>query len=450
MPDIKNHPLYKRLHSRILAKIAAGFKVTDESEGYVPTRCASRYCSYRGRASDMVEIDDSLYCDDCAVDCDNCGHRMFRDDGYGVGDKLWCEGCVDNSSFVCYACDDRFPDSEARPVVVNRNGRMVSYCKRCYEDSTWFCEHCDESHPDNYTCRIDYDAIARRGNPTPRFIDRFMGLELETGEHGGDRDFIDAVTSTLKGWTDKEDGSLRNGGREFVSPPLSGDELEKDINQFYYLVRREGVEIDWNADNQIGAHMHVDARDIWKGVSMSKPDTVDALISWGRCAPRVVKYFVSRRRAENLYCSGGFGFRNPEDRENKSWSRSPGLPNSEGRYPTVAIRQDTVEFRIWPGTTSVTRYKARAELSLRMVQALADAVNGPDADTRRSGWAVIKAMQKLETYGMDQENFNNLMDLLGVSMATREALAIIHNRFYNNTITVANENANDLSLAAAQ
>lgn len=449
MPDIKNHPLYARLSRRILAKLAAGFKVTDEIEGYVPTRCSGRRCSYRGRCSDMVELYDSLYCDDCIGTCDNCGDNLLMADGFGVDGDLWCEHCVYNHAFTCDDCGDRYSESNANTVIVNRNGGTALYCEGCNETNTWFCDACDGCHPEGYRCRVDFNAIARRGNPTTRFIDRLMGLELETGENGGSYDLIEAVTSTLKGWSNVEDGSLRSGGREFVSPPLSGDELEKDINQFYYLVRRHAVEIDWTADNQIGAHMHVDARDIWTGVSMAKPDTVDALISWGRSAPQVVRLFVSRRRAENTYCCGGFGFRNQEDRENKSWSRYPDLPGSDGRYPTVAIRQDTVEFRVWPGTTSITRYKARAELSLRLVQALADAVNG-DADTRQSGWAVIRAMEKIHNWGVDQGSFNNLMDLLGVSMATREALAIIHNRFYNNTITVANENANDLSLAAAQ
>lgn len=63
-------------------------------------------------------------------------------------------------------------------------------------------------------------------------------------------------------WDIKEDGSLRDNGREFVlRRPLTGSNLEDAISQYYHA-KSFASSSDWSPSHRCGIHIHSDVRDL--------------------------------------------------------------------------------------------------------------------------------------------------------------------------------------------
>jgi hypothetical protein len=81
---------------------------------------------------------------------------------------------------------------------------------------------------------------------------QLYGVEIEVEQCTGVRKVRDLVER----WSVVEDGSLRNGGREFVSPPTAIDPLVSMIDGFYEAFHKCG----WQASARTGVHVHMDMR----------------------------------------------------------------------------------------------------------------------------------------------------------------------------------------------
>ena len=63
-------------------------------------------------------------------------------------------------------------------------------------------------------------------------------------------------------WDIKEDGSLRDNGREFVlRRPLTGSDLEEAIGQYFHA-KSFASSMDWSPSHRCGIHIHSDVRDL--------------------------------------------------------------------------------------------------------------------------------------------------------------------------------------------
>lgn len=71
-----------------------------------------------------------------------------------------------------------------------------------------------------------------------------------------------AAARHMTHWDIKEDGSLRDNGREFVlRRPLSGRNLEEAIAQYYHA-KGFASSATWVASHRCGIHIHSDVRDL--------------------------------------------------------------------------------------------------------------------------------------------------------------------------------------------
>ena len=64
-----------------------------------------------------------------------------------------------------------------------------------------------------------------------------------------------------KNWSDTYDGSITNGGREFMMMPEIGDAALRTVERFCDWALEDG----WYTDNSCGIHVHTDA--FYLGVS---------------------------------------------------------------------------------------------------------------------------------------------------------------------------------------
>lgn len=88
--------------------------------------------------------------------------------------------------------------------------------------------------------------------------DHLLGIEIE----------LEGVNNTnaagrhMSMWQIKEDGSLRDSGREFVlAVPLAGKQLEDAIDQYYHA-KGFNSSASWEASHRCGIHIHSDVRDL--------------------------------------------------------------------------------------------------------------------------------------------------------------------------------------------
>lgn len=94
--------------------------------------------------------------------------------------------------------------------------------------------------------------VIRRGGPSghPDFLssDALLGVEIEVENWNG-------IVPT--GWVSKEDGSLRNKGREFTVGPARAGEMQSMLADFC----RTAIQSKWQATVRTGIHVHVNMSD---------------------------------------------------------------------------------------------------------------------------------------------------------------------------------------------
>ena len=262
-------------------------------------------------------------------------------------------------------------------------------------------------------CLLDYLYSLGFGDPTgtipgkanTRFSERLVGLELETGAGATYMPFVRAYLKSCKGWAYKEDCSLDTGGMELVSPPVGGASISREIKRVYRVLGKHQVDMTSEA---AGSHIHVDMRDVFQKLQ-ANPTAVSCFNQWGVQLVETVRRMVDSDRAENDYCGGSFGLRN-------SFERKAFLPTVEpGSYPAVALRFNTLEFRIWSISDSAELTIARAEFSQKVVDYLDKAASG---GTRTSFTMWSEAVKQLKLHC----SFTPLAKLLGLSMPTIKAL----------------------------
>lgn len=239
----------------------------------VPTRAHRdeyKTCSNCSAEVDPADFNDEHeLCDECYheefISCESCGDETHIDDSRSSDDgDCFCDSCYDDKFTSCDGCS----------CEINRNQCLTSsgggdYCDSCYCERFTTCDECDceiDIHNDDYRstdygifccdCRAgreewdqDMDWSGRNVCDKMGTLRKF-GVELETDRCD---DYEDWASGTA--WGAKEDGSI--SGKEFVSPPLWGDDGYDSVMDFCRRMESNGCEVD----DRCGFHLHIDLSD---------------------------------------------------------------------------------------------------------------------------------------------------------------------------------------------
>lgn len=96
-------------------------------------------------------------------------------------------------------------------------------------------------------------------------------------------------------WANVEDGSLRNNGREFVSVPVKGQEIEYALTSLEAFLTKNKDCVGHEFSDRTSVHVHINARDL----------TMEQLASWillYTAVEPVLYNFCGGNRHKNIFC----------------------------------------------------------------------------------------------------------------------------------------------------
>jgi hypothetical protein len=250
-----------------------------------------------------------------------------------------------------------------------------------------------------------------------RFSNRQVGVELEIPE------YAETLEALVKDhcWDMKSDASIPEEGVEAVTPPIYGDAIHAQITRFYTICEEAGVSTEHSS---CGTHVHVNAKDIYSFIDQSpqKDELEDRVHKWGMAIAALSRLFVGPGRNSTRFAAGGFAIRDNCD--------DPLVLKKLRRidYPTVAIRYNTFEFRIFPSTTNVSYTLARAAFAQAAVDWIYKHLK-LTANTFRRRLAVISAPLDSEEAFTNADTVRASLVELGVNPAAIEVLMGIYAKF---------------------
>ena len=163
------------------------------------------------------------------------------------------------------------------------------------------------------------------------------GIELEAEGYDTEANRRLDSRSLSKHWTITEDGSLRNGGVEFVSRFLRPETLEQAVRHLYARTRKK-----WHPSIRTGVHVHCNML----GRTMEELRRVLAYYAF--CEP-VLFHLAGEHREENIYCVPWY--RAPDEADNavrgvlKHWLSFNDACKYSALYTGPLRTFGTIEFR---------------------------------------------------------------------------------------------------------
>jgi len=324
------------------------------------------YCPacYENKFIDCAECgaithrDDSIiengkhYCENCFdqvfCHCCNCLEIGLIDDFYIVEGYHYCEYCYNDTFTLCYNCEIELNRED---VYYTDN---AAYCSDCYPGAGW--------ESSNFTASDSYSRLGSR---------RRFGVELEVSRASG---YESLENETCFGC--REDASLPDSGREFVSPILSSDAGLDAIDEFCAL--SGGFQLD----SCCGFHVHLD---------MQNETNVESIAEGFALMEEIWHCFVPKTRRFNRYCypiqSTGYSFPANMSDCRQCWLNLYALS-----------RHSTIEIRLHSSTLCAEKICNWVKLNLRFAD-----------------YCAGKSIEKLEEEfgGTPQEKFDTLCDIVG-------------------------------------
>ncbi|NLE60961.1 MAG: hypothetical protein GX616_21660, partial [Planctomycetes bacterium] len=162
------------------------------------------------------------------------------------------------------------------------------------------------------------------------------------------------------GWTAEADGSIDNGSGghkcEIVSPILRGAEGLRQAAEVLHTLDAKGHRVNASC----GVHVHVGWRRDWPSEALARLVTITAYVEKGLYAITGTK-----GRERGHYCGGVRKYGNDK-------AAKPNLDRN--RYHALNLTnlargtKDTVEFRVFSGTTNVTKVIGWIQVCLGLVE----------------------------------------------------------------------------------
>jgi hypothetical protein len=165
----------------------------------------------------------------------------------------------------------------------------------------------------------------------------YLGIEVEVEN-------VQTYRRASPYWTVKEDGSLRNHGREFVTPPIRAWRVEHAL---YKLFNNElNSDIDFSERTSIHVHMNIRTLTIKQ---------LEALVLTYIVFEKVLFNYVGEDRYNNIFCVPivetdiGYSFRDliSQSNPNTAWQKYTAL----NLLPIMQL--GTIEFRHLGGTSDI-------------------------------------------------------------------------------------------------
>lgn len=155
--------------------------------------------------------------------------------------------------------------------------------------------------------------------------------------------------TTLMLWQMREDGSLRNNGREFVTPPIPSFFSYPALHLLF-----NGLNADHDFSKRTSIHVHVNVR------NMTAQEVLATLLIYHSVEPLLFD-FVGGNRTNNIFC---VPWTNSDFLANRMggkdhWATLANLRNMSEKYSALNILPletfGTLEFRHMPGTSEVQK-----------------------------------------------------------------------------------------------
>lgn len=170
----------------------------------------------------------------------------------------------------------------------------------------------------------------------------FVGIEIEIENVGYYPDQFRHI------WEMKEDGSLRNGGREFISYPIRGVLLSKCIDLFYKNIPHE-----WSFSPRTSIHIHLNMLDC-------DVSTIARTVLLYILFERVLYRFIGHDRDKSIFCvpiQDTFRVLNIFKDFKTTLEKGGAFQNQDTRYTGLNLASlnnfGTLEFRQLHGTRDV-------------------------------------------------------------------------------------------------
>jgi hypothetical protein len=188
----------------------------------------------------------------------------------------------------------------------------------------------------------------------PNFV---CGIELEVenarSRHGS---FKHEMFGTL--WNSHTDGSLRNGGVEYVSVPCSGGAIVEAVDLMW-----NGLPADWSFSQRTSIHVHVNVRDFsW--------EQLQTLLLTYCVVERILFDYASSDRAGSIFCVPVVETTYPDTLIGNLITSQHRAVGSWEKYSALNLTRlvdlGTVEFRHMPGC----RDKEKVFMWLRIINDL--------------------------------------------------------------------------------
>jgi len=210
-------------------------------------RCSS--CNESVRTNDLKQFNEHWYCTECADEiltiCSSCNKQVEKHSAtYSeIFDADYCSDCADDHLAYCAGCED-----EVNSDNTHRDGSGDPYCDSCWE-------HRNPSDDEDFVQHHELSGISFQRC----LSQRKFGVEIESCLESNDCEHL--PMNLVGKWSSQHDGSLGEGGREYASPILQGDEGFKAIEEFTDNLKNWGYAIT----KSCGLHVHIDGRDLEYG-----------------------------------------------------------------------------------------------------------------------------------------------------------------------------------------
>jgi hypothetical protein len=235
-----------------------------------------------GKNTSIKDCGEVYVCNPCyttvEVTCDCCyttiklANRINTKTANGYASKVFQENEIDRVCSDCYElainfcsrcrCVDMIDIDELRGVEFQKTYLLNYYNDAKYRTifSKRYCPSCADMTLNTYlTTPFNYRPLPREFT-TKSDYSRFVGIESEViTESSSASDYVDEDKAIPKFFNVVEDGSLNEGGVEFVTTmPIIGDNVNIALDSL-----QEVNEDEWNTvDSSCGLHIHMNALDM--------------------------------------------------------------------------------------------------------------------------------------------------------------------------------------------
>lgn len=357
-------------------------------------------------------IDGKFYCNECVVECANCGDYILKDDAIETHDgDLICENCKENDYYTCedcggvyhldnshwitdkgkYVCNKCLEDyykCEACNKYFSRENVRETYdenwvCYDCYDnsyrtcedcgravhdedyyynerDGASYCPNCEEYHQSPIYNYHDYDCFCKKQVYGETGTKEFFGLEIEVS---GDPDYADEFLGIVPDVVLMHDGSIDEGFEIVTEPMTRGYIAEKflpNIEQGMKFLNDMG----FRGHNEGGIHIHV-SQEVFSKEMLCVLRNV--LYSAQETDLEVWKAITQRKQSQiNDWCqyTGARSITSILSDE-----REFPYISDNGRYTALNYdhRTETYEFRIFNSNTRIERIRKNIQTVYSLV-----------------------------------------------------------------------------------